>query len=317
MKGWLAAQGLDPRQAGTGASRAAGVGHELLGLAIFVLCGAREWHATETSRVSALSLQPDGHASTEHAVYALLATLGTLGLMGLDHAVRPPRLRAAPLGLCARSGRRRALVRSFAGRGAAPLRCHGRSCSIGAILFWAIFEQAGLTIALFAEQSDAQRKWPAGPFRRRGSSRSIRCSSSCCRRSSLSLWMRLGDRQPSSPVKFGLALVFLAASFLLMVPAALLTVEGEISPLWLVGLFFLQTTGELLLSPVGLSTMTRLAPRARSASCSASGFLASRSAASSPACWAADLRPPIRRRWHRPSPGRRASPRWRRWPSSC
>ena len=45
-----------------------------------------------------------------------------------------------------------------------------------------------------------------------------------------------------------------------MVPAALLTAEGRVSPLWLVGLFFLQTVGELFLSPVGLSTMTKLAP---------------------------------------------------------
>jgi POT family proton-dependent oligopeptide transporter len=45
-----------------------------------------------------------------------------------------------------------------------------------------------------------------------------------------------------------------------MVPAAALTVEGKVSPFWLVGLFFLQTVGELLLSPVGLSTMTKLAP---------------------------------------------------------
>ena len=75
------------------------------------------------------------------------------------------------------------------------------------------------------------------------------------------LWMRLGGRQHSTPVKFGAGLVFLALSFLLMVPAALLTAEGRISPLWLVGLFLLQTVGELLLSPVGLSTMTKLAPR--------------------------------------------------------
>jgi POT family proton-dependent oligopeptide transporter len=45
-----------------------------------------------------------------------------------------------------------------------------------------------------------------------------------------------------------------------MVPAALLTAEGRISPLWLIGLFLLQTIGELFLSPVGLSTMTKLAP---------------------------------------------------------
>ena len=45
-----------------------------------------------------------------------------------------------------------------------------------------------------------------------------------------------------------------------MVPAATLAAAGKVSPLWLAGLFFLQTTGELLLSPVGLSTMTKLAP---------------------------------------------------------
>jgi POT family proton-dependent oligopeptide transporter len=45
-----------------------------------------------------------------------------------------------------------------------------------------------------------------------------------------------------------------------MVPAAKLTAEGKVGPGWLVGLFFLQTVGEMLLSPVGLSTMTKLAP---------------------------------------------------------
>jgi POT family proton-dependent oligopeptide transporter len=45
-----------------------------------------------------------------------------------------------------------------------------------------------------------------------------------------------------------------------MVPAAKLTAEGKIGPMWLVALFFLQTCGEMLLSPVGLSTMTKLAP---------------------------------------------------------
>ncbi|MFX4929713.1 MFS transporter, partial [Acinetobacter baumannii] len=45
-----------------------------------------------------------------------------------------------------------------------------------------------------------------------------------------------------------------------MVPATLLTAHGRVSPLWLIVLFFLQTLGELCLSPVGLSTMTKLAP---------------------------------------------------------
>jgi POT family proton-dependent oligopeptide transporter len=73
-------------------------------------------------------------------------------------------------------------------------------------------------------------------------------------------WVKLGSRQPSSPFKFVLGLVFLGLSFVLMVPAARLTVEGKVSPLWLLGLYFLQTVGEMFLSPVGLSTMTKLAP---------------------------------------------------------
>ena len=74
------------------------------------------------------------------------------------------------------------------------------------------------------------------------------------------LWIKLGPKQPSSPVKFALGLLFVALSFVLMVPAAKLTAGGKVGPLWLVGLYFLQTVGEMLLSPVGLSTMTKLAP---------------------------------------------------------
>jgi POT family proton-dependent oligopeptide transporter len=74
------------------------------------------------------------------------------------------------------------------------------------------------------------------------------------------LWIRLGPRQPSGPGKFVIGLLLLGLSFLLMVPAARLTVAGRVSPLWLTGLFFLQTLGELCLMPAGLSAMTRLAP---------------------------------------------------------
>jgi POT family proton-dependent oligopeptide transporter len=62
-------------------------------------------------------------------------------------------------------------------------------------------------------------------------------------------------------MKFALGLLFVSLSFVLMVPAAKLTAGGKVGPFWLVGLFFLQTVGEMLLSPVGLSTMTKLAPR--------------------------------------------------------
>ncbi len=74
------------------------------------------------------------------------------------------------------------------------------------------------------------------------------------------LWIRLGDRQPSSPAKFTFGLLFIGAGYLLMIPASALTAAGKISPLWLVGLYFLEVLGEMCLSPVGLSTVTKLAP---------------------------------------------------------
>jgi POT family proton-dependent oligopeptide transporter len=130
---------------------------------------------------------------------------------------------------------------------------------IAAMVFWAIFEQAGLTIALFADQLTRASlfgwSFPTAWFQSLNSLFVILLAPIFAWG-----WLRLGARQPSSPVKFVLGLFFLGLSYLLMVPAALLTAEGRVSPLWLVGLFFLQTVGELFLSPVGLSTMTKLAP---------------------------------------------------------
>ena len=75
------------------------------------------------------------------------------------------------------------------------------------------------------------------------------------------LWVRMGDRQPSSPAKFTLGLLFIGLAYLLfMTPAAWMTAGGKVSPLWLVGLYFLEVVGEMCLSPVGLSTVTKLSP---------------------------------------------------------
>jgi len=74
------------------------------------------------------------------------------------------------------------------------------------------------------------------------------------------LWVRLKDRQPSSPAKFTLGLLFIGLAYLLLVPACMLTASGRISPLWLVFLYFLEVCGEMCLSPVGLSTVTKLSP---------------------------------------------------------
>lgn len=130
---------------------------------------------------------------------------------------------------------------------------------IAAMIFWAVFEQAGVSIALFADQFTQNTlfgwPFPSAWFQSLNPLFVILLAPLFAL-----LWTRLGARQPSSPIKFVLGLFFLGLSFLLMVPAAQLAVQGKVSPLWLVGLFFLQTVGELLLSPVGLSMMTKLAP---------------------------------------------------------
>jgi POT family proton-dependent oligopeptide transporter len=74
------------------------------------------------------------------------------------------------------------------------------------------------------------------------------------------IWLKLGDRQPTSPIKFTLGLLSIGMAFVLLVPASALTATGRISPLWLVGVYFLEVVGEMCLSPVGLSTVTKLAP---------------------------------------------------------
>ncbi|GER66673.1 putative transporter YclF [Weizmannia acidilactici] len=81
-----------------------------------------------------------------------------------------------------------------------------------------------------------------------------------------SLWMKLGDRQPSTPVKFSFGLIFAGLSFIVMMaPAYFNGSHTLVNPLWLVLSYFLVVIGELCLSPVGLSVSTKLAPAAFSA----------------------------------------------------
>ncbi|CAN5668596.1 peptide MFS transporter [soil metagenome] len=81
------------------------------------------------------------------------------------------------------------------------------------------------------------------------------------------VWIALGKRNldPSSPAKFAAGLFLAGIGFLIMVAAANRVITGgeavRVSMWWLVGSYFFQTLGELSLSPVGLSSMTKLAPR--------------------------------------------------------
>jgi POT family proton-dependent oligopeptide transporter len=76
------------------------------------------------------------------------------------------------------------------------------------------------------------------------------------------LWVKLGKYEPSSPAKFVVGLVLLGAGFLVMTWGSYIahTTDAQISPMWLVVVYLLHTCGELALSPVGLSMVTKLAP---------------------------------------------------------
>src|SRR4029079_5681047 len=76
------------------------------------------------------------------------------------------------------------------------------------------------------------------------------------------MWVRLGRKEPSSPAKFAIGLIFLSLSFLLLVPAgACASAAGiRVSPWWLVGSYFVSEIGELCVSPIGLSAVTKLSP---------------------------------------------------------
>jgi POT family proton-dependent oligopeptide transporter len=81
------------------------------------------------------------------------------------------------------------------------------------------------------------------------------------------LWVKLGARNPSIPLKFGMGLILLGVGFLVLAWGALYVPEGAaaspavgVGMTWLVVTYFFHTVGELALSPVGLSSVTKLSP---------------------------------------------------------
>ncbi len=127
------------------------------------------------------------------------------------------------------------------------------------IFFWAAYEQKGASLNLFAKNLVNTQifgwQFPASWLQSLTPLYVIILAPIFA-----ALWLKLGDRQPSSPAKFTLGLLFIGLAYTLFVPACVLTAQGKVSPLWLVGLYFLEVMGEMCLSPVGLSTVTKLSP---------------------------------------------------------
>lgn len=132
------------------------------------------------------------------------------------------------------------------------------------IFFWATYGQSGSSLTLFADQSTNRMipfinwEFPASYFQ------SVNPLLIFVLAPIFSaLWVKLSkiNKDPSTSVKFILGLVFVALGFVLMVIASnILPAGGKVSMFWLFWVYFLHTVGELCLSPVGLSVVTKLAP---------------------------------------------------------
>ena len=134
----------------------------------------------------------------------------------------------------------------------------------GNVVFWAAFEQAGSSMTLFAEEST--RLDLLGDHGRVPSSWFLAANPffiALLAPLFTKLWQHLATRhrEPSTPLKFALGLTLVAAGFAVMVAAGrAYELHGRVSMVWLLAAYFLHTCGELCVSPVGLSAVTKLAP---------------------------------------------------------
>ena len=138
---------------------------------------------------------------------------------------------------------------------------------LGAAMFWSGFEQAGTSMNIFARDLTDRVLWgweaPTTWLQSINPVFIILLAPVIGM-----LWVRLGARNPSIPLKFGLGLILLGVGFLVMAWGALYVPENAagnpaigVSMTWLVVTYFFHTVGELGLSPVGLSSVTKLSPQ--------------------------------------------------------
>lgn len=147
---------------------------------------------------------------------------------------------------------------------------------IGAALFWSGFEQAGSSLNLFAERDtdlnvlgwEAPASWL----------QSVNAIFIIIFAPVFAwLWVTLGSRAPSIPAKFAYGLLLLGSGFFVIAWGAAQTQGGtmKVSAIWLIVTYFLHTAGELCLSPVGLSSVTKLAPKRLSGQMMGTWFMGS------------------------------------------
>ncbi|THD82028.1 MAG: peptide MFS transporter [Phenylobacterium sp.] len=147
---------------------------------------------------------------------------------------------------------------------------------LGSVVFWALYEQGGSSLNQFAERNVDLHLW-AGQSMTPAQTQSFQASWILIFAPVLAaLWTWLGrrGRDPNPMLKFALGLLLVGGSYFVIVGAASFAGPTyKISLLMLALAYLAQTTGELCLSPVGLSQMTKLAPPALISTLMATWFL--------------------------------------------
>ncbi|MFE0374977.1 peptide MFS transporter [Streptomyces inhibens] len=134
---------------------------------------------------------------------------------------------------------------------------------VAAAVFWMIYDQGGSTMSAFAEKNTAGEvfglSFPSSWFQ---SVNPLWVMAMAPVFAWLWLWLARSNREPSTTVKFAMAMVLIGASFFVFIVPMMMSSDGtKVSPMWLISIYMIQTIGELCLSPVGLSVTTKMAPR--------------------------------------------------------
>ena len=146
---------------------------------------------------------------------------------------------------------------------------------IAATIFWSLYEQGGSTLNLFAEKSTDNiflgYQFPSSWFQSLNPIYII-----CLAPVFAWLWSSIGNESLSNIGKFAIGLLFMGFGWAIMIFAALEVQNGIlVSPLWLATMYFLHAIGEMFVSPVGLSAVSKLAPKTMTGLTMGIWFLAS------------------------------------------
>jgi POT family proton-dependent oligopeptide transporter len=265
FRGWLAGMGMDPNSSWHWAFGAAGVGMTL-GLIQYVL-GSR--HLGDAGLKPSPAASPEAFAQLKKtSTLVFSAVLVLLVVVGAALANGTISVSAEQV----TDGYRYVLLAVVLGffswlfmAGDWTREERGRLWVItvmfvAAALFWSVFEQAGSTLNLFADRSTNNTlfgyAFPSSWFQSLNALFIVLFAPVFAW-----LWIKMGDRAPAAPTKFSFGLIGVGLGFVVLVPAAQLAGSGAlVSPLWLTLTYLIHTWAELCLSPVGLSSMTKLAP---------------------------------------------------------